>query len=199
MTQFRITLVRHGETTGESSIRYHGINDVPLSPAGEEQMRNVELDLRGTRFARVFTSRLIRSRRGAEIIAPNGPVPTVVTGFNEVNFGHWEGLTREEIAARDPELYEVWRQDPHNFRYPSGDDRSQFAQRVVSSLQEVLAAHPTGNWLMVLHRGVIAAILNHTLGEATSKELNLALGSMHIISRKTDEWSAERLDHVPGI
>ena len=35
----RITLVRHGETTGQSSIRFFGQTDVPLSDVGREQMR----------------------------------------------------------------------------------------------------------------------------------------------------------------
>ena len=32
-----IILVRHGETVGESSIRYHGRNDVVLSRKGRSQ------------------------------------------------------------------------------------------------------------------------------------------------------------------
>ena len=35
----RIVLVRHGETTGESSIRYYGATDVPLSDLGRQQVR----------------------------------------------------------------------------------------------------------------------------------------------------------------
>ena len=35
----RLILVRHGETEGESSIRYHGRTDVALSELGRAQMR----------------------------------------------------------------------------------------------------------------------------------------------------------------
>ena len=35
----RLWLVRHGETEGQSSIRYHGANDVPLSDVGRQQIR----------------------------------------------------------------------------------------------------------------------------------------------------------------
>src|SRR5208282_5591650 len=34
----RLILVRHGETEGESSIRYHGRTDVALSELGRTQM-----------------------------------------------------------------------------------------------------------------------------------------------------------------
>ena len=33
----RILLVRHGETDGESSVRFHGSTDVDLSAEGREQ------------------------------------------------------------------------------------------------------------------------------------------------------------------
>ena len=34
-------LVRHGETTGQSSVRLYGATDVPLSDLGREQVRAV--------------------------------------------------------------------------------------------------------------------------------------------------------------
>ena len=35
----RIVALRHGETTGQSSIRFHGSSDLPLSDEGRAQMR----------------------------------------------------------------------------------------------------------------------------------------------------------------
>ena len=37
----RILLVRHGETVGESSTRFHGRNDVALAESGRAQMARV--------------------------------------------------------------------------------------------------------------------------------------------------------------
>ena len=47
----RIWLVRHGETEGQSSIRYHGSNDVPLSDVGRAQIRALAPWLQGVDFA----------------------------------------------------------------------------------------------------------------------------------------------------
>ncbi len=69
----RFFLVRHGETEGESSIRYHGATDVPLSDLGREQMRRAARAIAAPRDARpfsdVFSSPLIRASEGARIIS----------------------------------------------------------------------------------------------------------------------------------
>ena len=68
----RLILVRHGETEGESSIRYHGITDVPLSEPGREQMRLAARAIERLRsdvdFGKVFSSPLVRASEGARII-----------------------------------------------------------------------------------------------------------------------------------
>jgi broad specificity phosphatase PhoE len=196
MAAHRITLVRHGETQGQSSIRYYGATDVPLSTTGERQMRRVGEALSQARFDRVFSSALRRTREAAGIIVPDLPaVP--VAALNEIHFGRWEGWTREEIAARDPELYARWRAQPRAFAYPDGDDRGAFAARVSGGLARLLDEHPPGEWLMVLHRGVIAVALEHLLGAAPPPPVEIALGSMHVVASNGDGWIAEQLDVVP--
>ena len=57
----RLILVRHGETEGESSIRYHGRTDVALSELGRAQMRlagrAIETRHGAKHFARASTMR----------------------------------------------------------------------------------------------------------------------------------------------
>src|SRR5215467_12847097 len=111
----RLTLVRHGETTGQSSVRYYGSTDVPLSRLGIEQMRHVGTALADERFDVLLCSRLQRSRQSAELAARRRLAPRPVAAFDEVDFGRWEGWTREEIAARDAECYRRWQEDPEEF------------------------------------------------------------------------------------
>ena len=56
------------ETSGESSIRYYGSTDVPLSSLGEAQMRRVGQALAHERFDAVLSSRLRRARRALEAL-----------------------------------------------------------------------------------------------------------------------------------
>jgi len=71
-TTNRIVLVRHGETVGQSSIRYFGATDVALSQRGREQMREAALALPGNAFPLVVSSPLSRAWESARIVAPRG-------------------------------------------------------------------------------------------------------------------------------
>ena len=115
----RLILVRHGETEGESSIRYHGRTDVALSELGRAQMRlagrAIETRHSAKHFARVFSSPLVRASEGARIVAGDSAplpvgraaVPAMVTidEFAEVHFGLFEGLTADEIRERYPDEF----------------------------------------------------------------------------------------------
>lgn len=190
--------MRHGETTGQSSIRYYGATDVPLSALGEAQMQRAGAALAAQRFDAVYSSRLCRARRGAELVARRPPTP--LAAFDEVDFGRWEGLTRDEIAARDPEQFRLWQQDPEGFAYPDGECRRAFRQRVVDGLATLLAQSAGAHLLLVVHRGVIAVALSELLGldAAQRRGLDIALGSIHVLAFDGAGWRAERINHVPA-
>jgi broad specificity phosphatase PhoE len=192
----RLVLVRHGETTGQSSVRYYGSTDVPLSALGEAQMRRAGAALARETFDAVYASRLQRSRRGAALVAGPAYVPRPLAAFDEVCFGDWEGWTREEIARRAPEAFARWQADPERFVYPGGECRQAFHRRVAAGLAEVLATAPGPRLLLVVHRGVIAVALAELLRltAAQRRTLDIGLGSIHVLSRAGGTWRAERLN-----
>ncbi len=195
----RLVLVRHGETDGQSSIRYYGATDVPLSETGRAQMRRAAAALAGERFAAVYASELSRSVEGARLVARGGPV-TSVAGFNEVNFGAWEGLTEEEIASSDPDRHRLWRawlSERGDFRYPQGDSTAAFQRRTADALRQVLATAPAGTLLLVLHKGVIRSILVELLRlDEPARRLAIELASIHIVGESGGAWRAEALDRT---
>jgi len=193
----RLTLVRHGETTGQSSVRYYGATDVPLSADGEAQMRRAGAALAGQRFDAVYSSRLSRARRGAELVIGRSPTP--IAAFDEVDFGRWEGWTRDEIAARDSEQFHRWQADPEGFAYPEGECRRAFRRRVAVGLDALLARPAGPHLLLVVHRGVIAVAFAELLGLGATERraLDIALGSIHVLARAGGRWRAERINDVP--
>ena len=198
----RLTLVRHGETEGESSIRYHGRNDVPLSAVGRVQMERVRAALRGARFDAVYASRLSRSVEAAAIIAGVSPQQRGgimrVAGFNEIDFGHWEGLTADEIRWRDPEGYARRLSSRDDFQYPGGESVAAFRQRVVRALHEVLAHAPPGHLLFAVHKGIIRVVLSELLqlDDEQRRTLTVSLASIHTIGHANGHWQAEVLDRT---
>src|SRR5689334_19494103 len=87
-----LILVRHGETEGQSSIRYYGRTDTPLSDEGRAQMRAAARALEREVFGRVFASNLCRATEGARIIAGDGAPVVAIEEFAEIDFGRFEGL-----------------------------------------------------------------------------------------------------------
>jgi broad specificity phosphatase PhoE len=200
----RLLLVRHGETVGNSSIRYYGRTDVPLAELGRRQMREVRDALVrrfGDRaFDPVFASPLSRAREGAEIIT--GREPVKIEEFLEVDFGDFEGLTAEEIRARYTAEFARWdrnRLDPA-YAYPHGESRAGFVERVhrgvARMIQLIDDVHQErgGNAIVVAHRGVIRAIIQRLAKLAPVIEL----ASVHILVSENDvaDWRAELIDET---
>jgi broad specificity phosphatase PhoE len=195
----RLILVRHGETEGESSIRYHGRTDVALSELGREQMRLAGRAIdkrRGAKtFAHVFSSPLVRASEGARIVAGDSIPIVAIDEFAEVHFGLFEGLTADEIRERYPDEFARWNADrlAPNYTYPAGESRAAFAERVERGLDRMLA-HWTprdNDALLVAHRGVIRAIVR----KLTRAEPVVELGSIQIL-RFDEGWQVERLDLI---
>jgi broad specificity phosphatase PhoE len=190
----RLVLVRHGETVGQSSIRYFGRTDVPLSTTGHEQMERVRAALQDEVFDAVYTSALRRTMAAARIIAPEVPAQTV-SGFNEVDFGDWEGLTAAEIERRDPDRFRRWRASLHDFAYPGGETVPAFRARVSSAWRALLPLAPP-RVLIIAHRGVISSIVADLLGLAPAERSAWALdlACIHVLVATGGAWCAERVN-----
>jgi broad specificity phosphatase PhoE len=154
----RILLVRHGETDGDSSVRFHGSNDVGLSAEGLEQM---------ARAARQV------SRQPIDLVVASpwsSRVPCAAPGAQP---GSWaaerrfasKGLTKEEIQACDPILYQDWQSGADGFAYPEGESREELRVRVGRGLERLMAAD-VHSALLVLHKGVIRLIVERLTGES---------------------------------
>ena len=200
----RLILVRHGETEGESSIRYHGRTDVALSELGRAQMRLAARAIeahRGERdFAHVFSSPLVRASEGARIVAGESAPLVKIDEFAEVHFGLFEGLTADEIRERYPDEFARWNADrlAPTYTYPEGESRAAFTERVERGLERMLTlwAPRAEDALLVAHRGVIRTIVRTLAG----REPIVELGSIQIL-RFDGDWHAEQIDlidHLDG-
>jgi broad specificity phosphatase PhoE len=191
----RIVLLRHGETVGNSHERYHGSADVALSDEGRSQMRTAARQLAREVFELVVASPLQRSWQSAWIVAGGAPV-RIEDGFREIHFGRWEGLTAEEIEARDPLAYSQWQAREPGFEFPAGERREDFRLRVVEGLARVEASG-AANVLVVAHKGVARVIAEQLLGEPPS-DGEPPLGGKLSLTRRGDRWQLGRRSSNPA-
>jgi broad specificity phosphatase PhoE len=207
-SSLRLILVRHGETVGNSSIRYYGRTDLALSELGRAQMRSAARWLAAKfgrdQFEAVFSSPLARACESARLIAGASLAPIQIIEFLEVDFGLFEGLTAEEIAEHYPDEFRRWNRDrlAPDYTYPGGETRADFTARVnqgvdrmLSMLDRVGQASACGTQpvaLLVAHRGVIRTITQSLAGLMPQIEI----GSIQVLRAGCGghQWQAEILD-----
>jgi broad specificity phosphatase PhoE len=115
--------------------------------------------------AAVYASPLERARASAAVIANPHRLPvTIGPAFREMAFGEWEGLTREEVAARFPADYERWRTAPQLLRVAGGETVAEVAGRVRAGVSELHEAHAGATIVLVSHAVVIRLIVLDALG-----------------------------------
>lgn len=153
-----VLLLRHGETEGQSSIRFHGSTDVALADLGREQIRRTVCDLDLTVYERVLCSPMRRALESVQAILP-GCEPEIVEDFREIDFGACEGLTAEEIAHVHPTFHERWRAGQVD-RFPDGEPFDGFVQRVQDAGHALLKRRAlVGKSMIVAHKGTLKALL----------------------------------------
>ncbi len=156
----RLYLVRHGRVAEGHTDRYHGNNDIGLSPQGERQLTDLAHHLKSVPLSAVYATPLTRTQDGAARLCTGRDLePQVIPEFREIHFVVWEGLTFAEIAERYPEELSARIQDIKNFRIPEGESLLEVRKRAIPRLKTLLAEHPGESLALVAHAGVNRVIL----------------------------------------
>ena len=162
----RFIFVRHGETEWNVTGRYQGQTDVPLS----EKVR-AQAEALGKRFAdihvdEVYSSPLKRAYDTARAIAePKGLPIHKVDGIKELNFGEWDGLTKEQLTEQFGEAFVKYRIEP--FHYPmAGEGTLNRAKlRVGAALEDIKEEfrHTDKTIVVVAHGGILKLAIFYLL------------------------------------
>ena len=160
-------LVRHGETEWNLQGRIQGHIDVPLYPLGRKKVQAQANSLADLSFAAVYSSDLSRTVETAQILVNDADVSVQTNPtLREFSYGQWEGLTLEEVQARDPEDFALrFRQRDVEFSAPGGESTIQLLRRVRRFYVKAASVHgPEENLLVVAHGGSIRALTLCLLG-----------------------------------
>jgi probable phosphoglycerate mutase len=160
-----LLLARHGETDWNRELRIQGSSDIDLNALGREQAESLADELADVELDAIYASDLSRARATAEAVAARKLLPVRLDArLRERSFGTWEGLTREDIEER-------YLPDDR----PDGESDEEVRARVLAAIQDISAAHPGEQVLVVSHGGALNAFWHHALGERIERWANCAV------------------------
>ena len=180
----KLYLLRHGETEFSRSDRFCGAIDAPLTDAGR---------LMGEQFADAYARtpwRAIVTSTRQRAHATAAPLAALTHArisrdprLDEICYGDWQGLTKSQAQARDPEHFERWRQDP-TIGPPAGESPFEVAERAMAAIDDLRARYDSGNVLVVSHKTVLRIVLCRLLNldlRCYREHIDWRVGSVTVI------------------
>ena len=157
----RIVLLRHGRTEWNATRRYQGQADPPLDELGRAQAIEVASLIAAMRPDLLVSSDLLRARQTAEKVASlTGLELRLDPRLRERHLGHWQGLTREEVAGRFPEEFAEWLAGRDVTRR-GGESRAEVADRACELVGELPPVELT---VLVSHGATVMCLSAALLG-----------------------------------
>ncbi|PKQ30748.1 MAG: histidine phosphatase family protein [Actinobacteria bacterium HGW-Actinobacteria-2] len=182
MTAHQLILLRHGLTDWNHARRFQGQADVPLNEVGLAQAATVADKLLGQGIARIFSSDLQRAAVTAQSVAARLDLPVQLDPrLQEINVGTWAGLTPDEVAQQDPDLWEPLRAGQDGRHSSTGETATGAGRRVAAALTEYAENAVDGESVLVVGHGLTTRVASLLLmgldyGHAWSFE---GLGNCH--------------------
>ncbi len=172
----RLLLVRHGETEGQSSLRFWGRTDVALDRQGELQAEKLKARLADEAIESIYSSPLKRAQQTASIIvAEREKTVLLCPELREIDFGDMEGLNFGEIQERFPQVAALWSQRSARLVYPGGESLTSMERRVARFAARLETDQPAGTVLIVAHAGILRSLICRLLGLAPRHRWNMRL------------------------
>ena len=202
----RIVLVRHGHVDWIAPERFRGRAELALSDLGRQQARALANYIAKTwRLDAIYTSPLGRCRdTSAAIAAPFRLEPRVADALCDIDYGEWQGLTREQAKERWPDEIELWFRAPHLAVIPGGETLPVLLSRAAAALGEILQAHLSGTVVLVGHDSVNRVLLLFALDLPLSKYWHLRQepGGLNELFFENDTFvirSINQIQHLAGL
>jgi glucosyl-3-phosphoglycerate phosphatase len=161
----RLILWRHARTQWNADGRFQGQLDPPLDDEGRNQAARVAPHLLACGLTAagtvVVSSDLTRAAATATVLTSLLGVPLRLDArLREHGLGAWEGLTRDDVAARHPEQYADWLAG-RPVRGRGGENPSDVTRRVLALLADLPTAEVG---VLVTHGGTAGRLLEALLG-----------------------------------
>lgn len=199
MEKTLITVVRHGETEWNVAMRLQGIKNSNLTAKGIKQVELAAEALSKKEFDVVISSDLGRALNTAEIITSKNNLKIIKDkSLRERNFGIMEGLTREEILEKHPDVYSAYLKRKDTYKIVNGESLIEFNSRVLDGLAKIVNLYEGKRILIISHGGVLDCIIRMVFSYSLSDFRNFSTynTAINIFSILNKKWTLEEWGNV---
>lgn len=180
----RVIIVRHGNTFDPGDIirRVGRGTDLPLSTSGQTQAEALGAYFANTKFDRVISSPLKRTRQTAEAVTPSLPSEVIFDDrLLEIDYGPDEGEAEADVVARlGEDVIARWDTDavaPHDWQVDPDHIKADWVDILAESI---------GTTLIVTSNGIARFALD--VSHHDGAERKLKTGAYGIIEEQPDGW-----------
>jgi probable phosphoglycerate mutase len=157
----RLILLRHGRTAWNAQRRFQGQSDPPLDDVGRMQAYEVAGLVAALRPDLLVSSDAARAMQTAELVSTAVGLPVhAEPRLRERSLGHWEGLTRDEVAAKYPDEFADWVAG-RDVSGRGGETREQVAERAMAAFGGLPRVETA---VLVTHSATAMALTTALLG-----------------------------------
>lgn len=186
--------MRHGESEavrpGEAHELWEGQGDPALAPAGREQAERVADILAREELAAVYVTALRRTAEtAAPLLARLGLAARVEPGLEEVSLGEWEGGEfRIRVADGHPLVTRMLVEEEWAV-IPGAESVAALTARATAAARRIADRHPDRTVAVVVHGGVIGALLAHAARSRRFAFVEADNGSISRLVIAGDAWT----------
>lgn len=185
--------LRHGPTHEKTFV---GWRDVPADLSDTAAIARLRAYLPAN--ALLASSDLARAVATADAVAgPHHRRLAPTEDLREFNFGAWDGLTFDAVAARDPALSRAFWEAPGDVAAPGGESWNDVAARVSNWVAKINRQAPE-HVIAVAHIGVIMTQLQQALAISARETLAHPIDNLSLTRLIWDGqgWSAREINHL---
>lgn len=162
MKTYKIHLIRHGLTDGNTEGRYIGAKtDLPLSARGVSELNMLKDSVSYPEIDALYSSPMLRARQTAAVLYPDFPLK-MVDELTEFDFGDFEGKTALQLE-NNPQFRD-WASGKSD-SVPNGESTRDFIKRVCLGLNLIvrdMMQNGTNDAAVIMHGGAIMMLLSAT-------------------------------------
>ena len=189
MSTLRLHLVRHGQTVLNAQDRVQGWDDSALTEPGLAVVRETAESLREVPFVAAFASPSGRTVATASEILKHHPLVRLTTDerLKELHFGELESRPNAELlAVGDIQQTFAGIMGGTFEGFAGGEHARDYVDRITAAFDDIVAAHPEGDVLVVSHGVTLHTYLAR---EAAYTGAPLANASVTRIERTPQGWT----------